>query len=144
MEKEAIARQELHSEESIYAGIVRQYIEMPLPEDWGKMSIDERRRYANGDEFGGCTRGTVKRMRVCAAEILAECLNWEFRDINPARTREINDILNKIEGWSKYMGGSGKLYFGEKYGYQKAFVRKDSMDGQNAFAENGRAERMIL
>lgn len=39
----------------------------------------------------------------------------------PIQSREINDLLNQIEGWKK---AKSSLRFGKDYGTQRAYVRR--------------------
>ena len=105
-------------------GLVRNYLETLLPDDWGKLSIPERRMYLSGDDFITSTRkGTVKRDRVCNLEIWAECLGKDPSSIRKQDSYELSAIMSKIEGWERYIGNkSGKLSFG-LYGPQLAYVR---------------------
>ena len=125
MEKEAIIRQEKHTEESAKTGLIQEYLDTLLPENWDDLDIGARRRYIHGTEFGECQEGTVRRDRVCAMEIWVELFEGDPKQLNPMQAREINDILRRLPDWKPYTGGSGKLKFGKLYGLQRAFVRKD-------------------
>lgn len=105
-------------------GLIRQYLETLLPDDWAKLSLSERRLYLAGDEFTTNTRpGTVKRMKVCNVEIWSECFGKDPASIKKQDSYELNAMMNKIEGWKRYDGNqSSKLSFGQ-YGSQIAFVR---------------------
>lgn len=124
IEEEAERRQELHTEESLNVGLIREYLNMLLPEDWRKMKIWERRNFIH--KRGDKNRvGTVKREKVCAMEIWVEVLEGELKEIGNGKSREINDILRKMEGWQPYPNGDGKVSFGNPYGNQRGFVRKE-------------------
>jgi putative DNA primase/helicase len=58
-------------------------------------------------------------------QIWVELFQGDPKLMTPAQAREINDSLRKLQGWEAYSSGSGKLKFGNTYGYQKAFVRVD-------------------
>ena len=66
MEKEAIIRQEKHTEESAKTGLIQEYLDTLLPENWDDLDIGARRRYP-WTEFG--KEGTVRRDRVRAMEM---------------------------------------------------------------------------
>ena len=51
MEAEAMQKQEEHTEESSKAGLIREYLDTPLPEDWTNLDIGARRRYLHGTDF---------------------------------------------------------------------------------------------
>ena len=54
-------------------GLVRAYLETPLPENWEELSLYERRNYLNGGEFDGKAVGVQQRETVCNMEIWCEC-----------------------------------------------------------------------
>ncbi len=119
-EKEAQKQQEAHSEESAKAGLIQEYLEILLPEDWYKLDLSERRNYIQGNEFGDSKVGTMQRTKTCVMEIWVELFNGDPKQLTPIVSREINDILKGLEGWTKYDKG---LKFGKVYGTQRAFVR---------------------
>lgn len=124
MEKEAIERQEKHTEESEKFGLIQDYLDRLLPEDWDVMDIMERRDFLHGNDFAVPKEGTEARQRVCAMEIWVELFGSDPKMLTPIQAREINDILRRMPGWKAYSKGSGKIRFGTQYGLQRAFVRE--------------------
>jgi predicted P-loop ATPase len=103
-ERISLEEQEEHRESNSKEGIIREFIERPLPQGWEKRSIAERRMYWSG-EFG---RGGVEAMardRVCAAEVWCECFNGDIKFLKQTDTREINYIIASIPGWKKCTTG---------------------------------------
>lgn len=124
LEAEMRLIQEAHTEESPWYGLVEEYLDTLLPEDWEDMDLAERRMFLN-DDFGE-SKGTVKRDRVCALEVWCECLGNDIKQFKAVERREINDILRRMEGWKKYDGNKrGTLRFGKIYGLQRAYIRDD-------------------
>ncbi|GAA0763800.1 virulence-associated E family protein [Clostridium sartagoforme] len=121
-EKEAKKQQEEHSEESAKAGLIEEYLNRLLPEDWYELSIPEKRNFIQGTEFGESKEGTLRRDKTCVMEIWVELFNGDPKQLTPMQSREINDILTGIKGWSKY---NSKLRFGKVYGVQRAYIRKN-------------------
>lgn len=121
LEAEATKRQELHSEENPLQGMVQEYLEKPIPDDWHERDLNQRRLYLDGD-FGE-TGETVQRERVCALEIWVELMGGDPRNYRPLDARNINDILRTMEGWKLHKGS--QLSFGKMYGRQRAFIRDD-------------------
>lgn len=112
-------------------GLVEQYLETRLPEDWGNMDLYQRRSFLAGEsEFGEeFLPGTVRRDRVCCLEIWCECFCKDRNNIRRRDSYEIEAILMKIGGWKRYDGNKrGNLRF-PLYDSQRAFVREDS--GEN-------------
>lgn len=105
-------------------GIVGEYLDHLLPDNWDRMDLFERRNFLSGSEFGGAVaEGTVKRERVCPMEIWCECFGKSRESMKKGDTYEIESILYKLGGWKKYDGNAqGKLRF-PAYGVQRAYVR---------------------
>lgn len=81
-------------------GIISEYLEKLLPEDWDEMDLYERRSFLSEDDLGA-KKGTVKREKVCIVEIWCECFYKERQDLKRKDTYEIECILNRIGGWEK-------------------------------------------
>lgn len=114
VEDEAKNQQEEHRESDAKEGIIRDFLERPVPLDWNKRTLTERKLYWSG-EFGRTTCETVARDRVCAIEILCECLGYDIKWIKQMDTRSINGILKSLPDWEEC-----RLNFGP-YNMQRGF-----------------------
>lgn len=121
-EQEAKKQQDNHSEESAKAGLIEEYLNTPITDNWNNMSINDRRLYIQGGDFGDEPKGTKKRDRTCVMEIWCELFNGDPKQLTPLNSREINEILKGLKGWKKY---DGRLRFGKVYGVQRAFIREE-------------------
>lgn len=119
IENAAKAEQESHREVSSKEGIIIDFVDKPVPEDWQKWALDKRRMFLNGTVEGSVT--LVPRDRICALEIWCEAFGGSPKDFRYSESAEINDILRSLPGWEKTPNG---LRFGY-CGYQRGFVRKD-------------------
>lgn len=115
VEEMAKAEQILHSETDERAGLVLQYLDALLPENWDALDIYERRNYLEAPN----QNGTVKRRFVCVAEIWSECLGKVKEEMTRYNTKEINDILKGLPGWRAHL--STKKF--KHYGTQRFFER---------------------
>lgn len=117
-EAEEIAKQqqEIHSESDPREGLIQEFVERPVPADWDKRTLPDRRLYWSG-EFGRDTCETVPRDRVCAAEVWCECLGGDLKYMKRADSILINSVLAAMTGWKKYRGRFGY------YGPQKGFIK---------------------
>lgn len=122
-EKEAVLRQEKHTEESSKEGQIIEYLDTLLPENWADYDSGARKGFIHGRHLGKEQKGTISRDKVCAMEVWVECFEGDPKVFTSYQSREINDILRKLEGWEAYTKGTGKLRFGKNYGLQRAFVR---------------------
>lgn len=121
-EKEAQKQQEAHSEESAKAGLIEEYLNKPITDNWYSKSINDRRLYIQGGDFGDEPQGEIQRSKTCVMEIWCELFNGDPKQLTPLVSREINEILKGLNGWKQY---DGRLRFGKIYGVQRAFIRED-------------------
>jgi len=108
-------------------GLVREFLEKRLPDNWRSMDLSERRMFLNGDEFGTAT-GTSLRDKVCTLELWSECFCKDPASMKKTDAYELNAIMSKIEDWKRYDGNkSGRVRF-PIYGAQYAYSREVSID----------------
>lgn len=122
-EVEEIAKQmqEEHSEQSDKAGIIEQFLDIQLPENWATLDLSARRQYYNGNLKLPEGIKLVARNKVCVSEIWCECFNGDKRYLKRADSMEINKIMSNIPGWER---GRNPLHFGP-YGKQKGFILEE-------------------
>lgn len=118
LEEEAKIKQEEHREVSSREGIVREFLERSIPEDWNSWELDKRRMYWSGTVQGAVN--LVERDRVCAVEVWCELFGGSVRDMKQADTREINAIISSVQGWKK----AGSPIRMGAYGAQRGFVKE--------------------
>lgn len=118
IEAEAQAEQEAHREVSAKEGMIFDYLEKPVPEDWPKWDLNKRRMFLNGLSQG--EEKLVKRDRICALEIWCELFGGAAKDFRYADAAEINEIIRSMPEWSKTPNGIRFSYCG----YQRGFQRK--------------------
>ena len=125
LEEEALRIQLSHTEGGELVGLIEEYLDMLLPDNWESLDIFDRRDYIrNYGDDDHC--GSVQRERVCALEIWCEVMEGDRKNLQNAKAREIIDILQAIPGWNPYSKSVGKMRFGKMYGVQRAFIREDS------------------
>ena len=117
----AVHEQREAMEQDEREGMVRDYLEILLPNNWDNMTLYERRNFINGSEFEGEHHvGTVKRKRVCNMEIWCECFGKERGNLRRQDANEIIAIMSNIDGWSKT---EVKMRF-SIYGVVKGYTRE--------------------
>lgn len=129
----AYAKQQEAMESDDREGLVQDYLDRLLPENWDNMDLYQRRTFLGGGEFEDTpTEGTVRRERVCIMEIWCECFGKERQNLKKADSYELEGILNKIGGWERYTGNaSGKMRI-SGYGIQRAFIRNNNTKISNS------------
>ena len=123
-EKQAEMEQTAALESDVREGMIAEYLNTLLPEDWDKMDLAERRGFLRGDQFtGGNRTGTIQRTTVCAVEIWAECFGKDPSTIKRSDTYDIFGMLMKIGGWEKYSGNKTGVIRRPPYGPQRCYVK---------------------
>lgn len=119
-ETEVIARkvQEEHTETNSKQGLIENFLEMLLPENWDSMELDKRLLFLSGG-FGEQDEGTEIRTHVCAMEIWQELFRGDPKSFTQMQAREINNILRNIKGWKSQNSVNCGIY-----GRQRAFIRE--------------------
>ncbi len=111
--------QEGHKEHNAKEGIIREFLDRPVPPDWDKRTLGERRLYWS-DAYGQSRSETGGRTKVCAAEIFCECFGGDVRFMKRVDAIEINNIIAGFPEWRKM---DKTLWFGKLYGAQKGFEK---------------------
>lgn len=120
MEDLAHAQQEQHMVESPLAGVVQEFLDRPLPEDWEKKDLYERRNWLS-DPLGAAATG-APHQRTCVLELFAELLGGDPGKMTPQQQNELHAIMLKMPGWKR----ADKKQRFKIYGIQRAYAREDS------------------
>ena len=118
VEKLANVQQEAHRKTSTREGIITDFLEQKVPEDWITWKLENRRMFWEGNI--NYTGNLVERRKVCALEIWCEALGCDPRAIRNSDAAEINGIIGGCEGWEKQATPG-------RFGYcksQRGFVKK--------------------
>jgi len=120
-EEEEMAKVEQRStmESDEREGLVRDYLDVLLPEDWESMDLYRRRDFLGGDDITAA-KGTVKRNKVCTLEIWCECFGKDRASLNRTDSNSLTASLIKM-GWVRQ---PTKTRF-NLYGPQYYFVPKE-------------------
>lgn len=100
-------------------GLVEDYLNTLLPENWESMSLFERKNFLNGDDFGRTKTGMLERTQVCNAEIWCECFGNNLSTIKSADSYAIAAIMMKIDGWEKSSKRKKIPLYGQQRMYEK-------------------------
>lgn len=121
---EQVARdvQEDHRARHPWEGMISDYLAQEIPAEWMKWDSRQRETYRNGGvKYEGAT---APRSRICAAEIWCEVLGKQRGDMRQRDAREINNLLERAEGWVSV----GVAKAGKPYGSQRCFERRTVTD----------------
>ena len=115
MEDLARAEQEKHREANIKEGVIRSFLEQPIPVNYYSMDLAARRMYWSGGAHGV---ETMPRKKTCAAEIWCEAFGGNLLLMKRADTLEINQILENLSGWHRTTGNRRFGYCGTQKGFE--------------------------
>ncbi len=120
LEKYAREEQRMAMEKDDREGLVLDYLEMLLPEDWDEMDVYRRRDYVSDTSDPTRLEGVKKRMEVSNMEIWAERFGKPREDMKKMDSYAISAIMERVGGWEK--GSKAKVI--PIYGKQRLYVRK--------------------
>lgn len=117
LEEQAYLRQKEHSESDERSGLIQQYLDTLLPENWEEMDLYSRRNFIQGDELS--EKGTVKRDKVSVAEIWCELFNKPQSEMTRYNTKDIHAIMKSMEGWKESKNPVNIKNYGRQRVYRK-------------------------
>lgn len=121
---EAYEQQKLAMEADERVGLIKDYLDRLLPENWEEMSLSERKVFIHGDDFGEAATGSLRRDRVCVIEIWCELFRKDPVAMKRIDIDDMHGLMRRLDGWEKYTGNKdGKMKF-KLYGSQRAYIRK--------------------
>ncbi len=95
-----------------WTGIVEKYLNTPVPENWSKMDLEQRRTFlADTAQLDAPHRIT----RTCIMEIWCEAFNGDPLKLDWTTRRRIASIVKKMGGWER--SGTYRSYFGPQQGF---------------------------
>jgi len=120
-ELEAMAKEEqvLAMEHDEREGIVAEYLDMLLPENWDQMDLYQRRAYICDTNDPTRPKGTVRRKTVSNIEIWCECFEKSKEDLRTQDSFTITGIMIRMRGWQK----SADRPYLPIYGRQRVYIR---------------------
>lgn len=120
-ELEAMAKEEqvLAMEHDEREGVVAEYLDTLLPENWDELNVYQRREFIRDTEDPTRPRGTVRREAVSNIEIWCECFGKNKEDLRPQDSYNISAIMIRMRGWQKT---ADRPYL-PIYGRQRVYVR---------------------
>ena len=127
LEQFAVVKQQEHTEEHPWAGMIEAYLDKKLPEDWAKMNKYDRIAFLHGDDELQA-EGMMFRTRACVLEIWTEGLVRKD-SIDSYNASIIRDIMRKMPGWreeTKPMKYG--IYGAQRRGFVRSEIAKELQD----------------
>ena len=107
--------QEGHRDIDARAGMIEEFVNKPIPDNYSALSLSARRMWWNGNLQNATP---VKRTKVCALEIWCECLNGDIKQLRRQDSATINNILASLSGWKRSKNIRYYGYCGRQRGFE--------------------------
>lgn len=107
--------QESHTKHNPLEGIINEYLDMPVPDDWYDKDLYDRINYIRNAKKTGKPRD-----KISAIEVWCELLEGDKKDLTIQKSREITNLILKNGEWIR----ATTIRTGYLYGTQRGFKRK--------------------
>lgn len=99
-EAEKAQRGAMEADERV--GMLEEYLDSELADNWDEMDIFSRRNFLNGTEFGMPEhKNTHTRIEVSNAEIWCECFGKSLQELKPSDSYAIAAMMAQIPSWER-------------------------------------------
>lgn len=117
----AAAEREAYTEEDTLAGILEEYLNRLVPEDWEEMTSDQRVTWMMSRDSGMVPPGTRRQSTTCTMALWVEALGRVQGEHRRADMLDLSTALRGVPGW-KNTGVARRI---SSYGPQKVWVRDE-------------------
>lgn len=102
-------------------GMVEEYLDRLLPENWEELTPEARRDFINGDAVTEGIKCVRQRDVVCLPEIRVELCGEDRRKNggNDALSRRLGGIMGGLPGWEKGAKRETRPYYGQQWVYHR-------------------------
>ena len=101
-------------------GMVEEYLNTPLPENWETMDSYQRRSFIFDKNDPTNPKGIKMRTEVSNAEIWCECLGRNIADLKPVDSYSLATLMTKIDGWERTKEMKRLVQYGRQRLYRRA------------------------
>lgn len=114
LEAQAEDKQKRYQVADARTGVVAEFLHRGVPQDWAGKSVAERRVWWN---MPGA-RGEVRRQRICAAEVWAECYGSDLKFLRRIDATQINQMLEGLPGLRRFDKNKKFGPYGDQRGFE--------------------------
>lgn len=101
-------------------GMVEEYLNAMLPDDWAEMDLFQRRNFLQGSEFGMPEhKGVHRRTEVSNAEIWCECYGKSLQELKPTDSYSIAALMAQLPNWERTTSIKRQPIYGRQRLYKK-------------------------
>lgn len=103
-------------------GLVEEYLDTLLPDNWDTMDVYARKEYISEKNSPTTQKGTVIRQTVSNAEIWCECFGRNIADLKPSDSYAIAALMTKVDGWERTSQAKKQSIYGKQRLYHRSCV----------------------
>lgn len=101
-------------------GMIEEYLNAMLPDDWAEMDLFQRRNFLQGSEFGMPEhKGVHRRTEVSNAEIWCECYGKSLQELKPTDSYSIAALMAQLPNWERTTSIKRQPIYGRQRLYKK-------------------------
>lgn len=101
-------------------GMVEEYLNTSLPDDWANMDLFQRRNFLQGSEFGMSEhKGAIMRTEVSNSEIWCECYGKSLQELKPTDSYSIAALMAQLPNWERTTSIKRQPIYGRQRLYKK-------------------------
>lgn len=119
MEATAKEVQAEHMEIDTRIGIVQNYLDTLVPENWREKNVYERRAWLQAEKDDIAEPGTMIRKQVCIAEIYCELFGGAMKDFNTYMARDLHNVMSRQKEWVRTKKMVSLKNYGRQYVYER-------------------------
>lgn len=114
-------QQERYVEQDELVGMIEEYLDRLVPDNWESMTKEEHRDYIQ-DGTTALAEGTHRRDVICLMEIRYELMGQDISAVakNSSDTRRLATIMNNMPGWERTEKRVTFPGYGQQRGYRRA------------------------
>jgi predicted P-loop ATPase len=100
-------------------GMVEEYLERLLPDNWDTMDIYARREYIRSPDDPTTPKGVVRREFVSNPKIWCECFGRKPDELKPADSYALAALMTKKDGWERTKQMKQLAFYGRQRQYRR-------------------------
>lgn len=115
-----------HQVQDELEGMLTEYLDKLLPDNWEELSPESRRDFIQGDTLVEPSRCTLRRDTVCLTEIRVEMLSEDRRRMsgNDLMSRRLANLMNNNKHWVKSEKKARVPHYGIQWVYRRKLTKK--------------------
>ena len=112
-------QQEKFTEEDVTTGVIVEYLETLVPEDWEQMSPESRQTWRQDQADGLVPPGTERIDQVCSVQLWVEAFGRRLGDQHRADLLQLTGAMKRLPGWRVLPGRQRVTHYGPQMVFER-------------------------